>query len=160
MEDPVCILPGGDSFASAHVHAVSESVAVGSAAAAVSAAGSDHLDQLFHINEFGATCFSATEAAAASEYLTKSKFIAAIQSRIASTKFSMPQRKSDANVNFCNESVYGHCNFVEATGVVRLFDDDEHNCSEEEPDDEEEEEDDDDDDEFGGAYNEYGYGSD
>ena len=73
----------------------------------------------------------------------------------------MPQRKSDAEVNFCNESVYGQCNFVEATGVVRLLDDDEHNCSEEEPDDEEEEEEDDgDDDEFGGAYNEYGYGSD
>lgn len=163
MEDHVCILPGGDSFASESATAQAKSTNESSAdmgSASASASGSGSLDQLFHVDEFGATCFSASEAVAASEYLAKSKFIAAIQSRIASTKFSMPQRKSSEDVNFCNESVYGQCNFVEATGVVRLLDDDEHNCSELEEESDEEEEDDDDDDEFGGAYNEYGYGSD
>jgi hypothetical protein len=50
----------------------------------------------------------------------KSSFIHEVQARIQNTAFQLPQVYSEFEGGFCNEEVYGHCNFIEVTGAVRL----------------------------------------
>jgi hypothetical protein len=76
---------------------------------------------LFHLDSHGAACFTAAEAAAATARLVVIGFIGRVQARIRSTTFQLPQvYEETVSGSFCNEEVYGHCNFIEVTGAVRL----------------------------------------
>jgi hypothetical protein len=83
-------------------------------------AGASPAGALFHVNSVGATCFSAAEAAAAARHLAASGFAAAVQARVKHTPFQLPQLYGGFEGSYCNETVYGHCNFFEVMGAVRL----------------------------------------
>jgi len=76
------------------------------------------LNALFHIDSNGYTCFSAEEAKAAAPLL--SKVSQKVQHRLRNLKLQLPQINGNFEGFFCNETVYGRCNFVEVTGAVRL----------------------------------------
>jgi hypothetical protein len=76
---------------------------------------------LFHLDAFGASCFTPHEADAAWRQLVRDGFINKLQARIQCTAFQLPQVTDNYfDQFFCNETVYGHCNFIEVTGAVRL----------------------------------------
>jgi hypothetical protein len=43
-----------------------------------------------------------------------------VQHRLRNLKLQLPQINGNFEGFFCNETVYGRCNFVEVTGAVRL----------------------------------------
>jgi hypothetical protein len=76
--------------------------------------------RFFHVDSTGATCFSQAEAAATSQLLVDTAFLASVQTRIRTTPFILPQHGHEKDVHFCNESVYGHTNMIRVSGLVRL----------------------------------------
>ena len=76
----------------------------------------------FHVDSTGRTCFSAAEAAKSARFCVDSGFLEQLQSRIAETRFDLPQSKAEGSAFFCNEKVYGKMNVLRLTGVMRLAD--------------------------------------
>merc|ERR1711972_743913 len=76
--------------------------------------------QLFHINAHGQTCFSASEAAAASTRLREILFVDQLKDRVNQVPWQFPQSSEPVSDILCNERVYGHANIVLVSGVVRL----------------------------------------
>ena len=76
--------------------------------------------RFFHVDSTGATCFSQAEAAATSQLLVDTAFLASVQTRIRTTPFILPQHGREKDVHFCNESVYGRTNMIRVSGLVRL----------------------------------------
>ena len=89
-------------------------------AAAGAGGGGGVTGSFFHLDETGATCFTAAEAEAASALLVDTAFLEHLQNRISSTTFHLPQQSVNAGAHFCNENVYGKMNLLSLTGVVRL----------------------------------------
>jgi hypothetical protein len=75
---------------------------------------------LFHLDSFGASCFTPHEADAAWRQLVHDGFVDTLQERIKGTAFQLPQVRDYFEQFYCNETVYGQCNFIEVTGAVRL----------------------------------------
>ncbi len=74
----------------------------------------------FHVDSAGNTCFSAAEAAKASQLIVDSGFLEELQARIKETAFDLPQHKHEAEGYLCNEVVYGNMSVLRLTGLVRL----------------------------------------
>ena len=74
----------------------------------------------FHVDSAGNTCFSAAEAAKASQFIVDSGFLEELQARINEAAFNLPQQKRESEAFFCNEAVYGNMNVLRLTGLVRL----------------------------------------
>jgi hypothetical protein len=80
--------------------------------------------QLFSIDASDQTCFTSTQATAASAYLRKIRFIDQLKERINKIAFELPQSSESRSETFCNERVYGNVNILLVSGVVRLSADD------------------------------------
>ena len=107
------VLPGGDDFGGAPSEAsVSSSTSTPASASAPAS--------FFHVDSAGNSCFSKAEAAASTQLLIDSAFLAQVQTRIKTTAFVLPQRGESHGAFFCNENVYGNMNMLRVSGLVRL----------------------------------------
>jgi hypothetical protein len=61
----------------------------------------------FHVDSYGKTCFSSTEAKLATERVKEIQLLKKIETSINTLDLHLPQSKSSVNSFFCNESVYG-----------------------------------------------------
>jgi hypothetical protein len=77
---------------------------------------------LFHIDSEGKTCFSKSEAERATEYLVHLDLAGRVKESINSMRFQLPQQSTTSSQVgfFCNESVYGKCNVLSVSGIVRM----------------------------------------
>jgi hypothetical protein len=79
------------------------------------------LPQLFHVDSSGRSCFSREEAARSMAYLKRIDLPERVRGAIATTPWHLPQKsRTQANVNFCNESVYGELSVLLTSGVVKM----------------------------------------
>ena len=79
---------------------------------------------LFHRDSLGLTCFSLSEADAASEHIAAMKLDERVKECLQKKCFELPQQSAAVGAHFCNESVYGNLNLLCVTGVVRMCESD------------------------------------
>lgn len=72
----------------------------------------------FQVDSEGKTCFTAEQADAMCEYITKTKLMKRIADQINNVKFRLTQHVNIIDGAFCNESLYGTCNLVEISGLL------------------------------------------
>lgn len=73
----------------------------------------------FQVDSEGKTCFTAEQAEAMCEYITETNLMERIAGQINNVKFRLTQHVNVINGAFCNESLYGTCNLVEISGLLR-----------------------------------------
>ena len=109
LPEDLVFLPSGDDFGD------------GSNTDADSTTGSAGL---FHRDSHGLTCFSLSEADAASEHIAALKLDERVKECLQKKRFELPQQSAAVSAHFCNESVYGNLNLLCVTGVVRMCESD------------------------------------
>ena len=103
-------LPGGDDF--------------GDGPGSAPVADDTQPPALFHRDSHGMTCFSISEAAAASEHIAAMELDRRVQECLQRKRFELTQQSGAVQTHFCNESVYGNLNLLCVTGVVRMAEND------------------------------------
>ena len=103
-------LPGGDDF--------------GDGPGSAPVADDTQPPALFHRDSHGMTCFSISEAAAASEHIAAMELDRRVQECLQRKRFELTQQSGAVQTFFCNESVYGNLNLLCVTGVVRMAEND------------------------------------
>jgi hypothetical protein len=78
------------------------------------------INTYFSINEDGKLVLIGNQCYRVVETLKKIDLEKILKAKLATTRFNFPQEKATVSHNFCNESVYGHCNLFFLTGFLRV----------------------------------------